>query len=226
MALGAVADDAAVIAGEVDREDQAVRHMRAAPSTSRDRPWSAISAASSRRATPRRKRICDSREPARTTTGKGARAHLEIERPVIAGGNRIEGPGAVGDDAGEDVEPSGGAIWDWPRRRDRRGAPGSPSAARCRRSRSPAPRSPRDRSHAASAFPAVRHGASRPGQEARADAIGDRAEAEVEARRLDLVGVGKPSQGGPCRPRSGSRSPCAGRIPAFGHPRPLSRKRG
>ena len=33
----------------------------------------------------------------------------------------------------------------------------------------------------------VAHGRVRPGQEARADAIGDLAEPEIEARRLDLV---------------------------------------
>ena len=33
-----------------------------------------------------------------------------------------------------------------------------------------------------------RHGGARPGQEARAHAVGDLAEPQVEARRLDLVG--------------------------------------
>ncbi len=42
--------------------------------------------------------------------GKGARADFEIERADIAGGDLVEFLGAIGDDAGEDVEAAGGAF--------------------------------------------------------------------------------------------------------------------
>ena len=41
---------------------------------------------------------------------EGARADLEIERPVIAGGDLVELVAAIGHHAGEDVEPPGRAL--------------------------------------------------------------------------------------------------------------------
>ena len=42
---------------------------------------------------------------------KGARRNLDIERAVVAFGNAVEFDRVVGDQAGEDVEPSGRAFW-------------------------------------------------------------------------------------------------------------------
>ena len=120
---------------------------------------------------------------------KGARADFEIERAVVAGRDLVELVAVVGHDAGEDVEPAGRAL-----RVGRGGnrlpaAPGSRAAARYRRSPSPAPRHRRDRFRAASAGRVFRRPVCRAGQEAGAHPPGLVAEPEVEARRLDLVGV-------------------------------------
>ncbi len=41
---------------------------------------------------------------------EGARAHLDVERPPVTGRDNVEFLGAVGDDAGEDVEAAGGRL--------------------------------------------------------------------------------------------------------------------
>ena len=42
--------------------------------------------------------------------GKVLGGYLGEERPLVARAHRVEGAGAVGDDAGEDVDASGGAL--------------------------------------------------------------------------------------------------------------------
>ena len=119
---------------------------------------------------------------------KGARANLGIERPVIAGLDAVEAARLVGDHAGEDVEPAGRALrigggGDVVRQRQ-----AFQQAARCRRSRSPAPRRRRARI-SCSLSSSMRCATVRAaGQKACAHAVGDLAEPQIEARRLDLVG--------------------------------------
>ena len=119
---------------------------------------------------------------------KGLRADLGIERAVIAGLDAVEAARLVGDHAGEDVEPAGRAL--------RVG--GGRDVGRQRQAL--------DQRHDVDAA-GLQHGAvgqrdlvqlelvdalgdrgARAGQEARAHAEGDGAEAQVEARRLDLAG--------------------------------------
>ena len=59
---------------------------------------------------PRRKRICDSREPVRTRIGKVRGLISRKSGPRIALRHLVEGARLVGDDAGEDVEPAGRAF--------------------------------------------------------------------------------------------------------------------
>ena len=57
------------------------------------------------------------------------RRDLQIERPAIARRDLVEARRAVGDDAGEDVEPPGGALGIASARAHRRAAPAIPAAA-------------------------------------------------------------------------------------------------
>ena len=119
---------------------------------------------------------------------KRARTDLGVERPVIAGLDAIEAAGLVGDHAREHVEPAGRAF--------RIGGGGDLVGQR----------EAFDQRHDVDAA-GFQHGAvgerdlvqlqfvdalgdrrARAGQEARAHTIGDFAEPQVEARRLDLVG--------------------------------------
>ena len=118
---------------------------------------------------------------------KGLRADLGIERAVIAGADAVEAAGLVGDHAGEHVEPAGRAF--------RIGGGGDVVGQR----------QAFDQRHDVDAaglqhravgerdlvqlqfVDALGDGGVRPGQEARAHAIGDLAEPQVEARGLDLV---------------------------------------
>ena len=121
--------------------------------------------------------------------GEGARADLDIERPGIAGADLVELARMVGDDAGEDVEPAGGGL---------RVGGGADIARQLE---------VLHQRHDVDAA-GLQHGTAdqaefvqldlgepvadqrlRTGQEAGAHAIGDLAEPEIEARRLDLVGI-------------------------------------
>ena len=118
---------------------------------------------------------------------KRLRADLGIERAVIAGADHVEAPRAVGDHAGEDVEPAGRAL--------RIG--GGDDLRRQRQAF--------QQRHDVDAV-GLQHRAvgevdlvqlqfvdalgdrrAGPGQEAGAHAIGDVAEPQIEARRLDLA---------------------------------------
>ncbi len=83
---------------------------RGLPLASTSLACSSASAASSSTALPRRKRICDSREPFLHQDRKGARADFEVERAAIAFRHLVEGARLVGDDAGKNVEPPGRAF--------------------------------------------------------------------------------------------------------------------
>ncbi len=87
---------------------------RGAPVTSGVRACSARSAASSSAAWPRRKRIWFSRCPGRTSTENERGQISAIERPAIAGGDPVELGPAVGDHAGQQVQPPGRATSRWP----------------------------------------------------------------------------------------------------------------
>ena len=141
---------------------------------------------------------------------EGARADLETERPLIAGRDLVELLAAIGHHAGEDVETAGRALRVGRGRRPRRAAPGSPAAARCRRSRSRAPRRRRGRSRAASA------GRACPPRDARARAGSWRARGRPSApsRRSRLAGwiwSASSGAGGGQRPRLEQRRRSRGR---------------
>ncbi len=130
---------------------------------------------------------------------KRLRADLGIERAVIAGADHVEAAGAVGDDAGEHVEPSGRAL--------RVG--GGDDLRRQRQAF--------QQRHDVDAVglqhravgeidlvqlqlvDALGDGRAGPRQEAGAHPVGDVAEPQVEARRLDLAldeVVGRQDQAG------------------------------
>ncbi len=120
---------------------------------------------------------------------KSARADLQIERPGIARRHMVELAGAVGDDASEDVEPAGRGF--------RVGGGGHFRGQR------QALHQRHDIDAAGLEHRAHRQvdlvqlqrleprgdAMLRPRQEAGADAIGDLPQAQIEARRLDLVGI-------------------------------------
>ena len=108
---------------------------------------------------------------------------------MIAGGQRVEAAGAVADDAGEDVEPAGrafgvGAGADLRRQREallqRHEIDAAALEHRAVGQVEPVQLERRD---------ALGDGLLGAGQKARAHAIGDVAEPQVEARRLHLVGI-------------------------------------
>ena len=137
---------------------------------------------------PRRKRICDSREPVRTRIGKVRGLISRKSGPAIALRHLVEGARLVGDDAGEDVEPTGRAFRVGARGDVRRAARGFRAAARCRRSPSPAPRRRRvgnSCSPSCRSFSATEK--SGPGRKLARTRVAFGAEPEVEARRLHLV---------------------------------------
>ena len=111
MALGAEAHrPVRVEAGEVDRERQAIVDVGLAR---RDQRLLRMQRADQRvvgqRGAGPEADLRQARAAARQD-GKGARADLGIERAVIALRHRVEFLGMVGDDAGEDVQPPGGAL--------------------------------------------------------------------------------------------------------------------
>ena len=130
---------------------------------------------------------------------KRLRADLGIERTVIAGADHVEAARAVGDDAGEHVEPAGRAF--------RIG--GGDDLRRQRQAF--------QQRHDVDAIglqhravgeidlvqlqlvDALGHRRARSGQETRAHPVGDIAEPQIEARRLDLAfdeGIGRQDQAG------------------------------
>ena len=144
---------------------------------------------------------------------EGLRANLGVERPAIAGRDLVEGGNAVGDHAGEDVEPAGGALGIGGGRQRGSAAPCSPAAARYRRSPFRAPRLCPGRWYAAAGRASLSATCVGAGQEACAHAIGLRAKAQVEAGGLQLVG----RNGSARRTWPASMSPriaCTGRMPA------------
>ena len=116
-----------------------------------------------------------------------ARHDLQVELPVVAGGDLVEAVVAVGDHPGEDVEAAGralrvglGADLVGQARAPRSAAPGRAGRARASRRRAGRPsgrRAPRS-----SPRPS-----SRVGQEAAAQRPGEVAEAQVDARGLDRL---------------------------------------
>src|SRR5262249_61320602 len=69
--------------------------------TRRSRAYSARNVSPSSSALPRRKRICDRRDPLAHQNWKRARADLGVKRAMIRRGNMIEAARLVGDHAGE-----------------------------------------------------------------------------------------------------------------------------
>ena len=126
---------------------------------------------------------------------EGTRADLKIERSLVTGGDGIKASAAIGDDAGEDVEPAGRALGIG------RGTD---------RSRQVEAFEQRDDVDAAplqhgpigevdlvqlQLRDALGDGLARAWQEAGAHAIGDFAQPQIEARRLHLVEVEGPGGG-------------------------------
>ncbi len=118
---------------------------------------------------------------------EGSRADLDVERPLIAGLDLVEGPGTVGDDAGEDIEPAGRALGigvggevtrqaQFFQQRHDVDAPGLQH--RAAHEIEPVERQ---------LLQALLHDVLRSRKEARADAVGRPAEPEVEARGLHLI---------------------------------------
>ncbi len=135
---------------------------------------------------------------------EGARADLGIERTVIAGIDAIEAAGLVGDDAGEDVEPAGRTL----RVGRRRDGVRQRQALKQRHDVDAAGfqhRAVGQRDLVQLQFvDTLGDGGARSGQEACAHAVGDLAETQVEARRLDLIldkviGRQNRAAGGQCR---------------------------
>ncbi len=123
---------------------------------------------------------------------EGARADLQIERAGIARRDLVELLAAIGHDAGEDVEPAGRAL----RIGRGRDVTGQVQAFQQRHDVDAAGLQHRavgqGRSRAASAGRACPPPVRWPRQETGAHATGLFAEPEVEAGRLDLVGVERP----------------------------------
>ena len=117
-----------------------------------------------------------------TSAGRSRRTAGRDSRPATC---RTRAP--IGDDPGEDVEPAGRALGVGGGGEVRPAAPGSPAAARCRRSPFQHGALGRGRSHAASGRRACRRPCRRAGQEARPHPVGAGAEPQVEAGRLHLV---------------------------------------
>ena len=136
----------------------------------------------------RRNRIWVSRVPVRTRIGKRARDDLDVERPVVAGIDVVEDLAPVGDDPGEEVEAAGRAF--------RVGRAGNA----LRQVQVLLQRDDVDAAaledgavlevdlHIGEVAKLLGDGLVASRQHARAHAIGVGAEAEVEARRLELVG--------------------------------------
>ncbi len=204
MALGAIADDAAspdlvaIRAGDagaartgaeqIDADCDAVTHHRLGAV---DQPLAQVQGAQRVGA---ENRVAAAQPQLRQPGAlahqdrKRLRADLGIERAVVAGCNAVEAAGLVGDHPGEDVKPAGGAF----RIGRRRNVGGK--------------REPLDQRHNIDAAglqhcaarqgelvqrqldEALRDGGPRPGQEARAHAVGGGAEPQVETCRLDLTG--------------------------------------
>ena len=119
--------------------------------------------------------------------GKGERADLGIKRPVVAGLDTVEAAHLVGDHAGEHVEPSGRAF----RIGGRRNLVGQRQAFQQRHDIDAAGLqhgAVGEREFVQLQFVDTLSHRGRPGQEARAHAIGHLAQPQIEARRLDLVG--------------------------------------
>ena len=118
---------------------------------------------------------------------KRLRADLGIERAVIAGADHVEPPRAVGDHAGEHVEPPGRAFRigggdDFRRQREAFQQRHDVDAIGLQH------RAVGEIDLVQLQFvDALGHGRARPRQEARAHPIGDVAEPQIEARRLDLA---------------------------------------
>ena len=156
-------------------------------STSRSAPCSASSSSALRMASPVRKRTCDEPRALAQQHRKRLRADLGIERAVIAGADHVEAAGAVGDHAGEDVEPPGGALrigggHDLRRQREafqqrhdvdavglQHRAVGEVDLVQLQ------------------LVDALGDGCAGAGQKARAHPVGDVAQPQIEARRLDLA---------------------------------------
>ena len=122
--------------------------------------------------------------------GKGARADLGVERTLIPGGNFVESFGAIRHHAHEHIDAAGGAF------RVRRAVQiaGQLQAFLQRHEIDAAsfqhgPFGQIERMHEGIGGEARFHLDALAGQEAGADAIGDRPQPQIEARRLDLVGI-------------------------------------
>ena len=118
---------------------------------------------------------------------EGARCDLGIERPFIAGGDRLERLPAIGDDAGEDIEPPGRAF----RVGEARDAGAQAQPLHQRHDIDAAALQHRaarqiDLVHA-ELVDLLPHRDTLAGQEAGTHPIGDGAQPEVEAGRLHLV---------------------------------------
>jgi hypothetical protein len=114
---------------------------------------------------------------------------LDIEAALVAGIDAIEYRGLIGDDAGEDVEPAGGALGVG----DAGDAAGERQLLHQRDDVDAALLQHRtlgeiDLVHA-ELLDLLEHGGAGARQEAGAHAVGDVAEAKVEARGLELIGV-------------------------------------
>ena len=141
---------------------------------------------------------------------EGARRDLGVERAGVARLDAVELGAAVGDEAGEEVEPAGRALGVGDGGDAARAGPGPRPAARRRRSPSPAPRRRRGRCGASRSRPAARRAAPAPGRKEARTRNASRAEAEVEARRLDLAGRERRRGGDRTRRRCMRAMPCAG----------------
>ena len=110
MPLGAIADEAGLVAGQVHRQGDAVvdvglvggDELLAAMQLSQQRV--AVLGGADAEADLRQARALPHHDR------EGLRADLGIERAMIAGGDLVEGGDAVGDHAREDVEPAGRAF--------------------------------------------------------------------------------------------------------------------
>ena len=192
MALGAVADDArplaaAEMARKVDADRNAFAHVDV---VGIDQPLARVQIAQRLGAEQRMAAAeADLRQPRAFAHQhrEGARRNLGIKRAVIAGLDAVEAARLVGDDAGEHVEPAGRAF----RIGGGGNLVGQRQAFQQRHDINAA-----GLQHGAVAerdfvqfepFDALGHRRA-PGQEARAHAIGDFTQPQIEARRLDLVG--------------------------------------
>ena len=200
MALGAVADEAAgIVAGQVDADREPAIHVRIVaidqrlPGMQRLQLVGIEDGVADAEAHLRQPRALAHQDRERL------RADLGIERAVIARADHVEAARAVGDHAGEDVEPAGRAlriggrddllrqVETFQQRHDvdavglQHSAVGKADLVQLQ------------------FVDALGHRRPRSGQEAGAHAIGDVAEPEVEAGRLDLAfdeGIGRQDQPG------------------------------